>query len=164
MATTTPYSKDLGDREPIATIRQNIERIRAIATSFSPEQYELSYAPGKWTARQILTHLGHSEMALGNRARMALTTPDYLAQAFDQDKWMAHETGLGGRDAGEAFLAMARMNLLLFNSLSPENRRIAMRHPEYGTITVDWILHTIAGHQVHHLTQLEQIESLVARG
>jgi hypothetical protein len=34
-----------------------------------------------------------------------------------------------------------------------------MSHPEYGTITVDWIVHLLAGHQIHHLQQLEQADS-----
>ena len=29
-----------------------------------------------------------------------------------------------------------------------------MAHPEYGSITVDWIIYTLAGHQIHHLNQL----------
>ena len=30
---------------------------------------------------------------------MALATPNYAAQSFDQDSWMAREEGLGGREA-----------------------------------------------------------------
>jgi len=154
---TTPYSKYLGDREPVAAIRQTVERVRALAKGWGPERFERSYAPGKWTARQILAHLAHSELALGTRARMALTTPQYMAQAFDQDKWMAKETAISGPDALDAFLATARMNEVLFASLSDADRQVAMQHPEYGTITVDWVIHAIAGHQLNHLAQLEQI-------
>src|SRR6476660_4792668 len=157
MVPTTPYSKHLGDREPVATIRQTVDRVRALTGRWTPEQFERSYAPGKWNARQILAHLAHGEMALGNRARMALTTPDYLAQAFDQDKWIAHETAISGRDAADAFLAMAQMNMVLFASLSTRDREVAMQHPESGKVTVDWVIHTVAGHQLNHLAQLEQI-------
>ena len=52
----------------------------------APSDFERSYAPGKWSARQILTHLAQSEIALSYRVRMALTTPGYAAQAFDQDR------------------------------------------------------------------------------
>jgi hypothetical protein len=67
-------------------------------------QFERSYAPGKWDARQILIHLAQSELALGYRVRMALTTPAYEAQAFDQDTWIARESKTGGPDALDAFL------------------------------------------------------------
>ena len=81
----TPYSADLGSREPLSTMRETTERIRSIASGWSPAQFDRSYAPGKWTARQILVHLVQTEIALGNRARMALAIPNYTAQAFEQD-------------------------------------------------------------------------------
>src|SRR5688572_18182520 len=99
MPPTTQYSRYLGDLEPLATIRGNADRIRALVGSWPPEQFERTYAPGKWTARQILTHLAHTEMALGTRARMALATPNYTAQPFDQDRWVARENRLSGQEA-----------------------------------------------------------------
>ena len=158
MRPTTPYSIDLGDREPIAAIRDATARIRALAEHWSPEQFARTHAPGKWTARQTLTHLAQTEFALGYRVRMALTTPNYLAQNFDQDDWMARESRLSGPDALDAFCAASRMNASLFETLSAENRAVAFSHPEYGALTVDWVIHQMAGHQIHHLTQLEAID------
>jgi hypothetical protein len=158
--TTTPYTADLGDRDPIAAMRETSERIRALTGGWSADRFERRYAPGKWTARQLLTHLAQTEMALGVRARMALATPNYVAQPFDQDQWMALESPLGGRDALDAFLAAHRMNVTLFESLSTAQRAIALSHPEYGALTVDWIIHQMAGHQIHHLRQLEAIARL----
>jgi hypothetical protein len=157
VAPTTPYTADLGDRDPIAAIRETSERIRTLTSGWSADRFERRYAPGKWTARQLLTHLAQTEMALGARARMALATPNYVAQPFDQDQWMGLESRLGGRDALDAFLAGSRMNVTLFESLTTAQRAIALSHPEYGTLTVDWILHQMAGHQIHHLRQLEAI-------
>ena len=159
MPPTTQYSRYLGDLEPVCAIRQNVERVRAITHGWTTERFERSYAPGKWTGRQILTHLAHTELALGNRARMALSTPDYAAQRFDQDAWIARETRVTGREAVDAFTALARLNGALFEGLSSGERQVAMSHPEYGTITVDWIIHLLAGHQIHHLQQLERLDS-----
>jgi len=175
MPPTTPYTADLADREPIAAMRETAARIRALIGDWRPDQFDRSYAPGKWDARQILTHLAQSEMALGYRARMAITTPNYAAQSFDQDRWMAVEPGgpggaglpaearsakvrgLSGHDALDAFLGLAAMNIALFASLSDADRAASLSHPEYGSLTVDWIIHQMAGHQIHHLKQLEAI-------
>jgi DinB family protein len=159
MPPQTPYANDLGDREPIAAIRDSLARIRALAASWSPPQFERSYAPGKWSAREILTHLAHSELAFGTRARMALAAPerDYVAQPFDQDAWMARESALGGRDALDALLGVASMNVALYAALSPADRDAAFSHPEYGGLTVDWLIHQSAGHLIHHLKQLDAI-------
>ena len=157
MAPTTNYSKDLGDREPLAAIRDSIERLPELTARWTPRDFERSYAPGKWTARQVVVHLAQTELALGVRARMALATTNYSAQNFDQDAWLARETGLSGRDGVAVFAAIARMNLAFFESLSAADRETAMAHPEYKSITVDWIIYTLAGHQIHHLEQLEAL-------
>ena len=174
MAPQTPYTPDLAGRDPLDAMRDSTARIRALVGNWRPDQFDRSYAPGKWDARQILTHLAQSEIALGYRARMAVTTPDYAAQSFDQDRWMSIEAGgadgsglpaearsakvgLSGHDALDAFLGLAAMNIALFASLSDADRAVSLSHPEYGSLTVDWIIHQMAGHQIHHLKQLEAI-------
>jgi hypothetical protein len=156
-APTTPYTPDLGDRDPLAAIRESGDRVRALTSGWSSERFERSYAPGKWSARQVLIHLAQTELALGNRARMALSTPGYAAQPFDQDTWIGRDAGLTGPEAVDAFVALARMNGVLFAGLSAADRATPLTHPEYGTLTVDWIIHQVAGHQIHHLRQLERI-------
>jgi hypothetical protein len=159
MAPQTPYTKDLGDREPIAAMRDAVSRIATLVSGWTPAQFERTYAPGKWTARQILIHLAQTEIALGYRARMALSTPNYSAQAFDQDQWMQHETALGGREAAAALVAGNAMNRALFASLSSADRAAPFTHPEYGALSVDWLIHQMGGHALHHLVQFEQIAS-----
>jgi hypothetical protein len=159
MAPTTSYSKDLADREPLAAMRDNRARLTALTRGWTAADYERTYAPGKWTARQVVTHLAQTELALGVRSRMALSTPNYTAQSFDQDGWIRRETRLGGAEAVAAFLSVCRMNEALFEDLSDADRQVAMTHPAYGSITVDWIIHLLPGHQIHHLKQLESIRS-----
>ena len=157
MAPQTPYTADLDNREPLNAMRDAAARVRALAGDWRPEQFDRTYAPGKWTARQILIHLAQSEIALGYRARMALTTPGYAAQSFDQDAWMARESTTSGHDALDAFLGASAMNVSLFATLTDKDRAVPLAHPEYGSLTVDWIIHQMAGHQIHHLKQLEAI-------
>jgi hypothetical protein len=70
---------------------------------------------------------------------------------------MAHEPGTSGADALAAFLAMARLNLVFFEGLSAADRATRFSHPEYGELTVEWLIHQMAGHQINHLQQLERI-------
>jgi hypothetical protein len=156
MPPQTPYTKDLGDREALGAMRDSTGRYQRLL-SWTPAEFERSYAPGKWTARQILIHLAQTELALGTRARMALSTPNYAAQSFNQDEWMAKEQTLAGQEALDALLALMTMNRMFFAGLSPADLATTLSHPEYGALTVDWILHQLAGHQIHHLAQLEQI-------
>jgi hypothetical protein len=159
MTPTTPYSKHLGDREPIASMRETSARIRALAAAWSPQEFERTYAPGKWTARQILTHLAQTEVALGSRIRMALTIPNYVAQPFEQDAWIAKETRASGPEAVAAYFGLRQLHLALFSALTPDERETQFTHPEHGAITVDWVIHQLAGHDLNHVKQLEEINS-----
>src|SRR4029453_16611864 len=132
----TPYSADLGSREPLSTMRDATDRIRTLASAWTSQQFERSYAPGKWTARQILVHLAQTEIALGYRARMALTTARYDAQAFSQDQWMEIESEApGGQAALAGLIAMNALNRALFESLTPAQRSTPFSHPEYGALS-----------------------------
>jgi len=164
MPLQTPYTKDLGDKEPIAAMQASGDRYRQLLGGWTPAESERTYTPGKWTARQILIHLAQTELALGTRARMALSTPNYAAQAFNQDRWMEMESsgsggsrGLSGGEALDVLLALITMNRTFFEGLSPADLATTLSHPEYGALTVDWILNQLAGHQIHHLQQLERI-------
>jgi hypothetical protein len=157
MAPITPYSPDLAGRDPLVVMPHTVAAIDRLTRSWTVREFERRSAPGKWTAGQILMHLVQTEIALGSRARMALSTPHYEAQSFDQDAWMAKEPVPAGREAVDALVAMSRLNVALFSSLSVADRHISFSHPEYGALTVDWLIHQMAGHQVHHLTQLENL-------
>ena len=154
MAAPTRYNELLGGRDPLVAMRENVDAVRTITRGWDEARFNRSYAPGKWTARQVITHLAHTELALGYRARMALATPDYAAQKFNQDDWVARETIVTGPEAVAAFAGLSRLNAALFEALSPADRAVSMSHPEYGAITVDWIIHLLAGHQIHHIAQL----------
>jgi hypothetical protein len=153
----TPYSKHLGGRDPIAAMRDTIDKIVRLTRDWGLDRFDRTYAPGKWSARQVMIHLAQTELALGARARLALSTPDYVAQPFDQDAWMAFDARTSGRDAADAFHTLAKMNQSCFEALSADQRATAFAHPEYGQLTVDWVVHQMAGHQIHHLLQLQQI-------
>jgi hypothetical protein len=157
MPPRTPYSADLANRDPLTAMRVATDRFHALSSAWTPVQFERSYAPGKWTARQIFIHLAQSELALGARARHALSTRDYVSQSFDQDRWMANEQSLGGREALDALLAMNTMNRAFFGALSAADLATPFTHPEYGAVSVDWLFHQMAGHLLHHLAQVETI-------
>lgn len=162
-APVTPYTRDLGGRDPIEAYRDSLTKFEALTHGWTPEEFERRYAPGKWSARRILIHLAQSEIAFGFRARMTLAVPGYTSQNFDQDVWMGIEATLSGPEAVQALLGLGAMNLAFFAALTPGQREVTLTHPEYGAISVDWILHQTAGHQIHHLKQLERLSPETAR-
>jgi hypothetical protein len=154
---TNPYHADLGGRDPIAAMRETPGRIEATVAKMTADQLGRSYAPGKWTAAQLLVHLAQAELALTVRARMALTQPGYVAQPFDQDRWLEKEASSDAVTALAAYLAMRQLNLQLFERLSPAEQAATFQHPEHGQLTVQWLLEMIAGHELHHVAHFEAI-------
>jgi DinB superfamily len=157
MAVTNPYREDLGDRHPLEALTDAVDRIRGLVEPWSVDEFERSYAPGKWSARRILVHLAQTELALSARTRFALTQPAYAAQAFSQDDWMAIDGETDARTALDAYLALRGLNLAMWRRLTPEQLDRGFSHPEYGDLTVGWIMAQMAGHDIHHLKQLRAI-------
>jgi uncharacterized damage-inducible protein DinB len=153
-----PYAADLGNREPLDALANTPHRIHTHVERWGDDHFERSYAPGKWSARRILIHLAQTELALPIRARFALTTANYAAQAFDQDQWIPLDDAAEARVALDTYLNLRRFNLAMWRTLTPEQMQRPFTHPEYGALNVGWILAQMAGHDIHHLKQLEQIK------
>jgi uncharacterized damage-inducible protein DinB len=152
-----PYAADLGNRDALQALGETPERIRATVHDWTEVQLERSYAPGKWSVRQVLIHLAQTELALTTRVRFALSQPGYAAQAFSQDDWLPLDEKTDARTALDAYTALRRFNVAMFRSLTPEQRERTFTHPEYGTLTVAWVANQIAGHDIHHLRQIASI-------
>ena len=106
----------------------------------------------------MLIHLAQTELALGTRVRFALSQPGYTAQAFSQDDWMPIDASADARTALDVYTTVRRLNAAMFRRLSPEQRRRTFTHPEYGELNVAWVASQMAGHDIHHLKQLQLIE------
>ena len=106
-------------------MRETSARIRALIAGWSPEQFERTYAPGKWDARQILTHLAETDMALGYRVRMALSSPRLRGAVLRSGRVDGQETRASGPEAAAAYFALRQMNLALF----ARSRRPIARRP-----------------------------------
>jgi hypothetical protein len=159
MAMTTPpnpYAADLGNRDPRDAMGETPDQIRTAVAGWTAADFERSYAPGKWSIRLVLIHLAQTELALTTRVRFALSQPNYAAQPFSQDDWLGIDAKADARTALDAYTALRRFNLAMFRALTPEQRNRTFSHPEYGSLTVEWVANQIAGHDIHHLRQIEQ--------
>lgn len=157
MPPSHPYAQMLGDRDPMEVLAETQQAIPALLQTLSPEGWKRSYAPGKWTAAQVLAHLADSEIAFGFRVRQILSEPALGIQTFDQDHWAQHYASLDGLEAARTFQAVRGWNLSLFRLLNKADGEKTAQHPERGPESVETVIRIIAGHTVHHLAQLQKI-------
>ena len=157
MAATHPYAQALGDRDPIEALAATQQSIPALVEALGPEGLTRSYAPGKWTAAEVLAHLADCEIAFGFRVRQILSEPEIGIQLFDQDHWARHYASMDGLAAARTFQAVRAWNLSLFRLLSPDDLDKTALHPERGPEKAETVIRIMAGHTLHHLAQLEQV-------
>ena len=154
-----PYGKYVEGVAVMASLVETPARIAALVRGWPRDRDERSHAPGKWTARQVLAHLAQVEMNFAIRMRFALAQDGYQMQSFEQDDWMRAETPPPALVSLEAYTALRAMNVALLRSLSAEQRARTAGHPEWVTVSVEWLAAWCAGHELNHLPQFEAVAS-----
>jgi len=150
-----PYAEELGQREAVAVMESTPGRLQAVVGRMSAEEIERRPAPGKWCVREIVTHLADCELAFGFRLRQgAAGVP--VVQPFDQDDWARNYAAYDFAAAMTTYRVLREWNLAFIRSLTEEQKRVPITHPERGAMTVWTIVETMAGHDLHHLERLEQ--------
>jgi uncharacterized damage-inducible protein DinB len=155
--TRNPYADDLGSLGPRAALAETPIAVGEIVRRLGPDGLAKTYATGKWTAGQILAHLAQVELMFQSRLRLALTVTDYVVQPFDQDAFMRSDQDADGEAAFRAYVALRRFARPLIEGLTPQDLATRFRHPDFGELSVEWLLEWAAGHERRHLGQLQQI-------
>jgi len=156
MATPTPYAEHVAGHDSLTVLRSSLDRYRAVFARLSPEAWQTPWAPGKWTRHQVLVHVTQWELIFSTRVRMALAIPNYTVQTMEQDPLLEIEAPVVDvATATAAFDAVRAMNIALVGGLSHEQRAHTIDHPERGRIDIEDLIVTLAGHAVHHLSQIE---------
>lgn len=153
-----PYAGQLGSHDAVDVITTTPGELQRIAEALGPAGAGRSAAAGKWTAREILCHLADAEMAFGFRLRQVLAESHHVIQPYDQSSWAQQYAAYPDLDeALRVFAALRRWNVLLIRHALPAAAGKPVTHPERGEMTFLTIVETMAGHDLHHLRQLEAI-------
>ena len=155
--TLNPYGKILGDRVAPEVMAETPTRLKNLAGVLTGDKLNQSYAPGKWTAREILCHLADCEVAFAFRLRQAVAEQDHVIQPFNQDAWATKYKEGDAPQALEVFSVLRTWNLAFVKNQGEGVLTKPVTHPERGAMTFQTILQTIAGHDLNHLGQLETI-------
>jgi hypothetical protein len=147
----------LGDRNPLESLEATAKRVEAVARRLGDAGLSRSYGPGKWTGKQILAHLADAEVGIGFRTRQVLAQDNHTIQPFDESAWARRYTNVDVEAALRSFLALRRWNLSLFRGLGADELAREAVHPERGPEKLGTIVRLLAGHDLNHLAQLEQL-------
>ncbi|MDP8982817.1 MAG: DinB family protein [Acidobacteriota bacterium] len=144
-----------GDILPVLT--KQLDSAPALFHTVTDENSLHSYAPGKWTIRQVLNHLNDTERVLSLRAFWFARGFDSPLPSFDQEicSASAAANAIPWSRHIEEFRAIRSATIAFFENLPPEawtRSGIASDN----SFTVRAMAYIIAGHVAHHTTILQE--------
>lgn len=118
---------------------------------------EFSYAPGKWTAKQVLGHVCDSERVFAYRALRIARGDQTPIEGFEQDGYVQNGpfAVIALAEIIEDYIAVRRATLTLLRNLEEPawtRRGVANKNE----VTVRALAYIIAGHELHHRRILEE--------
>jgi len=156
----------LGRTPVFASLARGPRRIARAVSRARGNRLRRRPAPREWSVVEVLAHLLDGEVALGFRIRKLAAEPGAAIAPWDQEKWtpgLRHRRG-DPRTILAAFTALRADTIALVRRLTPAQRRAAGRHPEYGRLRIDQLLHHWAEHDLIHLEQIRAtLQAPVAR-
>ena len=120
--------------------------------------------PGKWSAREIVHHLGDSESFSGARLRKLLVEENPLIQGYDQDQY-ASRLRYNERDmapALEAFRLARVTSMQLIDLMTDEDWQREGTHTESGRYTTEDWLTIYAKHAHNHAAQIRRLREALS--
>jgi len=120
--------------------------------------------PGKWSAREIVHHLGDSESFSAGRLRKLLVEDNPVIQGYDQDQF-AIKLRYNERDmapALDAFRLARETTMQLLELMTEDDWQRAGTHTESGRYTAeDWLV-IYAKHAHNHAAQIRRLRESLA--
>jgi uncharacterized damage-inducible protein DinB len=151
------YVAAAGSGDPLESLEAQLTDIDEVLGSLTDAQAGFRYAPGKWTIRQVLSHMSDAERVFAYRALRFGRGDETPLPGFDQTQWEAF-TNADARDLSALvaeFRAIRAASIQLFRGLPPEaftRGGVASDNP----VTVRALLYIMLGHVAHHLGILRE--------
>lgn len=133
------------------------EQTHIFFSQLTSEQASFSYAPGKWTLKEVLQHLIDAEKIFAYRAmRFARNDKTILPGWNEEDYGKTYD--LSQRPVAtiaEEFMAVRKSSLLFFQFLNPE-QHIQSGVANGNEISVETLGKLIIGHNIHHMNVIKE--------
>ena len=160
---TNPYSKrilsNIINRDPLTVYAKTPHDLQRLLRGLTHQHLQTPLKKGRWSVAQIVSHLCDAEITMSFRLRMAVAQSGSALQAYDQDKWAGalYYSKANCREKVKLFSVLRMANVALLKCLSPKEWQRYGMHEERGKETVERMVQMLAGHDVNHLKQVEDI-------
>jgi uncharacterized damage-inducible protein DinB len=143
--------------EIVPAMENQMDEMLQFLNGISEEQSLYSYAPGKWTIREVLNHVNDGERVFTGRAFWFARGFTDALPSFEQDIAVqtAHANNTSWADLVEEFKYVRLSTISFFKSMPEEawdKTGVASDNP----VTVRALAYIIAGHVSHHMGVLRE--------
>jgi|SRR5262245_38141721 len=141
----------------VTTLTKQLGETSQFLETISEEKSLHQYADGKWTIRQVLSHINDTERVFLHRALwIGRSFPDPLP-SFDQNIGVVVARGndVSWKAHSEEFRTVRQATLSFFKNL-PEEGWSRSGIASYNPVTVRALAYIIAGHVEHHRKVIQE--------
>ena len=151
-------------RKSIDEIAATPRALREAVRGLDDQQLDTPYREGGWTLRQVVHHLPDSHLNAFIRLKFALTEDVPTIKPYDEAEWAklpdVRETPI---EVSLTLLeSLHERWVRLMRALDEKSFAREFRHPEHGTVTIDWLVAMYAWHGRHHTGHITTLRN--ARG
>jgi hypothetical protein len=149
----------LASGQPIMRkLKNQLNSIDDFLADIPPAKYDYAYADGKWTVKQVISHLIDTERVMTYRAMRFARNDKTDLPGYDQDLIVAN-TDIEKyvySDLVDELVMLRQANLFFFKSLTEEDYK--KRGTANGNqVSVGALLFIICGHIEHHFNILKEL-------
>ena len=149
----------------IARYAAGYEEVAQALNDFPAESLGARPIPGKWSAREIVHHLGDSESTSAFRIRKLLVEDNAIIEGYDQDQF-ATKLHYNERDmapALAAFRSARESTVPILNAMSEDDWKRTGTHTESGLYSAEKWLTIYADHAHNHADQIRRLREAVTQ-
>jgi len=148
--------------EQIAAAPANFRR--AVA-GLNDGQLDTPYRNGGWTVRQVAHHVPDSHMNAYLRFKWGLTEDTPAIKTYEEKDWAkTPETRAPIAVSLDLLTALHQRWVTLLRGMSPADFARTIKHPEWGTPSLDTMLALYAWHGRHHTAHVTSLRQRMGWG
>ena len=151
------YVSLIDENELMATLESQPDEMRSITAELAEERGTFAYAEGKWTVKELLSHLVDGERMFAYRIFRIARGDRTPIEGFEQDGYIenSHANDRSFAELSDEFSLLRKANMLFLKNLDEQDwTRMGMANNV--EISVRALAYIMAGHIRHHVAILRE--------
>ncbi len=135
------------------------EKLKKAVSELSDEQLDTPYRHDGWTVKQVAHHIADSHLNAYVRLKLTLTENEPTIKTYDEKEWAKlkdyYQTPI------EVSLTLIdslhKRWVILLKSLDENDFTKKFKHPEWGLVSIDYLVSQYAWHGNHHTSHITSL-------